>query len=54
MSRSTLLRGLLAATIAMALAGAATAADWPQWRGVDRNGRSAETGPWLMLSCILS
>ena len=44
MSRSLFLRGLIAATTAVALAGPAAAADWPQWRGADRDGRSAETG----------
>ena len=34
------------ATCAAALGGAAHAADWPQWRGPDRNGISTETG-WL-------
>ena len=33
--------GLLATTL---LAGLAAAAEWPQWRGPDRNGKSSETG----------
>jgi outer membrane protein assembly factor BamB len=39
-------RLLLAATLALLLASApwATSADWPQWRGPDRSGRSPETG----------
>ena len=44
MSRSPILRGLIAGAIALAVAGAAPAADWPQWRGPERNGRSTETG----------
>ena len=44
MSRSPILRGLIAAITAVALAGPAAAADWPQWRGADRDGRSADTG----------
>lgn len=35
--------GLLIAAF-VSLAGFASAADWPQWRGPDRNGISAETG----------
>ncbi len=30
--------------IALALAGAMSAAEWPQWRGILRDGKSAETG----------
>jgi outer membrane protein assembly factor BamB len=44
MSRSPSVRGLIAATTTVALAGVAAAADWPQWRGAHRDGRSAETG----------
>ena len=44
MPRSTLSRGLIAVTLTVALGGAATADDWPQWRGANRNGRTAETG----------
>ena len=41
MPRSPLFPGLIAATTVVTLA---AAADWPQWRGVHRDGRSAETG----------
>ncbi len=44
MSRPTFLCGLIVATTTLALTGAATATDWPQWRGAARDGRSAETG----------
>ena len=44
MSPKTLLRGLIAAATAATLAGSAAAADWPQWRGLHRDGRSADTG----------
>ncbi len=42
--RTPFLRVLTAATAAVALAGATAAADWPQWRGANRDGRSADTG----------
>ena len=35
---------LLSACILLTLAGVAAAADWPQWRGPNRDGKSAETG----------
>ena len=44
MSRAPILRGPSVAAIVLTLCGAATAADWPQWRGANRDGRSAETG----------
>jgi outer membrane protein assembly factor BamB len=39
-------RLLLALCLALTLAPALCAADWPQWRGPDRSGTSSETG-WL-------
>lgn len=45
MNRTRLIRsGALSLVIASAVAGAALAADWPQWRGPDRTGISKETG----------
>jgi outer membrane protein assembly factor BamB len=44
MPRAPILRGPSVAAIVLTLCGAATAADWPQWRGANRDGRSAETG----------
>src|SRR5438128_326890 len=35
---------LLAAAVVLAVAAAAVAADWPQWRGPDRSNRSQEKG----------
>src|SRR5947207_9422972 len=35
---------LLAALSALAITGATWAADWPQWRGPNRNGITAESG----------
>ncbi|MDP6947038.1 MAG: hypothetical protein QF464_23010, partial [Myxococcota bacterium] len=39
-----LLASLVALTVALGLAPAAQAADWPQWLGPQRNGHSTETG----------
>ena len=36
--------GRLTLVVALALAGSARAADWPQWRGPNRDGKSAEAG----------
>ena len=44
MPRSPFSRGLIATTLTLALGGAAAATDWPQWRGANRDGRTAETG----------
>ena len=44
MSRSLILRALITTIAVLALAAAAPATDWPQWRGANRDGRSAETG----------
>jgi hypothetical protein len=41
---STLLRSAARTAFAAALCSAASAADWPQWRGPHRNGSSDETG----------
>jgi outer membrane protein assembly factor BamB len=38
-----MIRRVLSALAATALAGTATAADWPQWRGPNRDGKSADT-----------
>ena len=40
----TLLTALIAVTTALALTLPAAAADWPQWRGANRDGQAAETG----------
>ena len=44
MSVNRYLRPAIATMTVLALAGPATGEDWPQWRGADRNGKSAETG----------
>ena len=38
------LRGVTLAAAALLVAAGALAADWPQWRGPDRDGKSPETG----------
>ena len=35
---------VLALTVPTWIAGSLLAADWPQWRGPNRDGKSAETG----------
>ena len=39
-----MIRRILTLTIAVGFTGAVVAADWPQWRGPNRDGKSAETG----------
>ena len=43
MARTPFPRAVIAAATTLVLAGTAGAADWPQWRGANRDGRSAET-----------
>ena len=40
----TLRSALLAAALCGLLVGTTVAADWPQWRGPNRDGKSADTG----------
>jgi len=37
-------RGAVTAIVLMAVAGSSRAADWPQWQGPNRDGKSADTG----------
>jgi outer membrane protein assembly factor BamB len=43
-AREMKVRVILAATVLLIVAGSSLAADWPQWQGPNRDGKSADTG----------